>query len=277
MTPEELAAAIAALAAKEAAFAAKEAEANAAIAEKAAADKIIADKAAADALLSDEEKNKKLSPEAAALLREVMEKKASLKDANDKLKAFDGVDPAEYAALKAAKTAAETLAAEKAGDFERAKAMMAEEHKKEADLKLAAIAEKETTITAQQKMINDLTIGQSFSNSKFVTDELALTPAKARVIYGSHFEFEGDQIVAYDKPKGESARTKLIDSAGKALSFEESVKKIVEADPEKDKLLKSTIKPGGKSETIDTKVKNDGEKLSGVSIIQAALAAKAAK
>jgi hypothetical protein len=275
MTEEELKAAADALAAREAALAAKEAEIKAAAeaAEKAAveaAEKAAAEKAAAD--------GDKLTPEAAALLKEVMEKKEKLKEANEKLKAYDGVDPAEYAALKAEKANAEKARAEAAGDFERVKAMMADEHKKETEKKQAAITEKESLISQQQKMINDLTIGQSFSNSKFVTEELVLTPAKARTIYGSHFEFEGEKIVAYDKPKGSTERTKLVDSSGVPLGFEESVRKLVEADPEKEKLLKSTLKTGAGSETIDTKTESKpGDKVSGVSIIAAALASRKAK
>ena len=97
--------------------------------------------------------------------------------------------------------------------------------------------------------------------------------SKARVLYGTHFEFKDGAIVAYDKPAGSAERNILVDAKGDPLSFEAAIKKIVEADPDKDQLLKSKIKPGAGSKTT-SKAAAPAEKLeqpTGVSRISAAI------
>lgn len=73
--------------------------------------------------------------------------------------------------------------------------------------------------------------------------------SKVRALYGTHFEFNDGQIVAYDKPAGAAERTMLVDGKGDPLSFEESIKKIIDADADRDQLIKSKTKPGAGSVT----------------------------
>ncbi|MCY1309996.1 hypothetical protein D9M70_601460 [compost metagenome] len=74
-----------------------------------------------------------------------------------------------------------------------------------------------------------------------------MTPSKARVIYGQHFDLVDGKVVGYDKPRGAANRTALVDSLGEPVQFEEALRKIVEADPDKDHLLKAKVKPGAGS------------------------------
>ncbi len=54
-------------------------------------------------------------------------------------------------------------------------------------------------------------------------------------------------MVGYDKPRGAQNRTALVDQYGNAIAFDHAMRKIVEADPEKDHLLRSKVKPGAGS------------------------------
>lgn len=174
---------------------------------------------------------------------------ADLAAAKEALKAFEGIDPVAVKKLLSEQKTAEEKALEAKGDWERLKARMAEEHGKEITTLQAQLAEANAKITNTVGTINDLSVGTQFAQSKFIAEELTLTPAKARVIYGNHFEVEDGKVVGYDKPKGASNRTAMVDQYGNAVSFEEALKKIVEADPEKDELLKSKVKPGAGSES----------------------------
>jgi hypothetical protein len=258
------------IAAEAAKVAAEKLAAEAVEAAKVAAEKAAAEKAAKE----KEELEGKTTPsdKEAALLKEVMEKKAKLKEIEDKLKLFEDIDPSEAKKLLAEKKEAEKSALEAKGEFDRVKAMMAEEHTKEVTKVKTEVAEKDKTISELQSRINDLTIGTSFSDSKFVKE--LVSPSKARIIYGNHFSVEDGVVVAYDKPIGSANRTKLVDSSGNSLNFEAAITKIVESDPDADTVIRSRLKEGGKSKTTDaSKTDKNQEDSKGVNRIGAALAA----
>jgi hypothetical protein len=98
-------------------------------------------------------------------------------------------------------------------------------------------------------LITDLTIGRSFGDSPFVRDTLTLTPSKARVVYGSHFELKDGSIVAYDKPAGAAQRTVLVDSQGNNLPFDQAIEKIVKADPDHEHMVRSKVRTGSGSKS----------------------------
>lgn len=280
MTPEEIAAAAAAAAQAQA-----DSEAAAAALEasrKAKADKDAADAAAAEAAKTG---NKPQTDAEKELLREVMEKKAANKKlaedkkaAEDKLALFDGIDPAEVKKLLKAQKDAEATEAEKAGNFERVKAMMIEESSKTTAALQKQLDDERAARLADSKLITELTIGSSFSGSKFISESLVLTPAKARTIYGGHFEIVDGQVVGYDKPAGASSRTQLVDGSGNPVPFEAAMQRIIDADPDKEVLMRSTMKPGSNSSTkpgtkVDTIV-TDTSGLHGASRIAAGLSKK---
>jgi hypothetical protein len=236
----------AALAEQEAAAKAAAAEAETKKAEEAAA--------AEAAKKGDPNGDRKPTDEEAKLLKEVMQKKGKLDEANqaleaarEQLKKFDGIDPEAVRALLKEKSDAETAALEAKGEWSRLKERMAGEHATEKKSLEDKIAELQGQLVARDGQINELTVGAQFSTSQFISNELALTPAKARVIYGEHFELVEGKLVGYDKPKGAANRTPIVDASGNSVAFDEALKKIVEADPEKDFLLKSKVKPGAGS------------------------------
>ena len=197
-----------------------------------------------------------ISDTEAKLLKEVMDKKNKLKaseqraaDLEARLKQFDGIDPDAVRALLQSQKDEETKKLEAKGDFDRVKAQMVEEHSREiAALKtqIGTSSEEAATLRSQ---IADLTVGNAFGSSPFIRDELALTVNKTRQVYGAHFEFSEGQVVGYDKPAGAKDRTVLVDSKGDPLSFDLALKKIVDADPDREQLLRSRAKPGAGSTT----------------------------
>lgn len=203
---------------------------------------------------------KKISDKEAELLKEVMKKKDENKTLKDRLAKFDGIDPddvrkmLEERAENERKTReAEQKTAEERGDFERVKTMMAEEHKRELDAEKEKTKKNKDDLTEANRVINELTVGAAFSASSFIGSDLVLTPAKTRQIFGHHFELEDGAVVAYDKPRGKSERTKLVDGQGHALGFEEALRRLVDADPDRDSLMKSKLAAGAGSKTTEEK------------------------
>jgi hypothetical protein len=190
----------------------------------------------------------------AELLREVMDKKKKLRETNDalsqataKLAAFDGVDVEEFKTLKKEKTdrEAEQLAAK--GQWDALKQQMASAHAAELTAARKEATDASTEREALKAQIAELTVGNSFGNSKFIADELSVPVNKVRKLYGAHFEFTDGAVVGYDKPAGEKGRVMLVDGSGNPLSFEKALEKIVDADPDKDSVKKSKLKTGAGS------------------------------
>ena len=209
-------------------------------------DPIIEDPAiggAAAAALALRDKDKPSDNEV-KLLREVMDNKKRLKDAEAALKAFDGIDPQAIRALLATQKTAEEEALRKAGDFETLKQRMATEHDREKGELSVKLTESQTAIALAMKQITELTIGADFANSKFISTETVLTPNKARRIYEDHFEIEDGRTVGYDTPRGSKNRVQIVNGRGDPLSFDEAMKRIIDVDPDKDSLLRSTAKSG---------------------------------
>lgn len=219
-----------------------------------------AEEAAAAAKAAEEEAARKAaegktgpSDEEARLLKENMAKKEQLRKAQEEIaalkKSVEGLDLEEVRKLVADRKTAEEKALEAKGDYERLKQRMAEEHGKEVTSLKAQLEALQGEKSKLAGTINDLTVGTQFSQSQFISGELTLTPAKARVIYGDYFEVEDGKIVGYDKPRGSANRTALVDQYGSAIGFDAALRKIVEADPEKDHLLKSKVKSGAGSDS----------------------------
>ena len=264
---------------------AAKAAADKAAADKTASDKAAADKAAADKAAAEKDGDKsKLSDDAAKLLKENMDKKAALAKAEEEkaalakqLKEFEGIDPAAVRKLLADQAAAEKKALEDKGDFDRVKKMMAEEHKKELDKLQAERDAANTEKSGLAKTINELTVGQAFLSSEFIKENLVLTPAKTRVIYGAHFEIENGQVIGYDKPAGADARTKLVDASGSPFNFEAALEHLIEKDPERDQMKKSKLAAGGGGKpSVAGKTAETVTGLTGAARMKAALEAAAA-
>lgn len=211
----------------------------------------------------------------AKLLRDVMKAKeraraleAELEAARDAAKKFDGIDPEKARKILNEQEEAERNAALARGEFDRLTKQMADRHAAEQQRLKEQLEEGTRAAQTLQAQIAELTVGNSFSGSKFVADELTLTPSKARVIYGSHFEFKDGKVVGYDKPAGASDRTPLVDSMGEPLKFDEALRKLIDSDPDKDHLIRAKIKPGAGSGTSTKGAKTGGDSTKGLTSIE---------
>jgi len=252
-------------------------------------------KAEAERLAAEKAKSTPSDAEA-KLLKEVMEKKeaarvardeaAAAKAENEKLAAklaqFDGIDLDSVKELLKEKAERETAELEKRGEWDRLKAQMVEAHKAEVERIRAEAQTATATATeraaALEKRVQEATIGRSFSDSTFIREDLTLTPSKARIIYGPHFDVVDGKVIAYDKPTGTADRTPLVDGDGEPLSFEKAIAKLVEIDPDRDNLLKSKIRSGSGSENDpDVQRREKERKLTGRERIAASIKGGALK
>lgn len=242
MTEEEKAAAEAA------AQAAAQAEADAAAAAAAAAAKTQTDDAAAAVAAAQ--------AEADAAKAEV----ARLQAIADQ---FAGIDPekakadaAAVAAAEAARVEAEKAAAKAEGNFEKLRELQAAETQAAID---AANAAKEAAIKEAAEAraeLNRARIDTAFANSRFLQENTILSGPKAQRLFADHVEVENGKVVLYDKPAGEAKRAKVMDNKGNPLSFDAAIEKIINADADKDTLLKSKVVPGAGSTTTEGKPAN---------------------
>lgn len=231
-----------------------------------------------------------LSDHDAKLLRDALRHKSRARELESELsqvkatlKQFEGIDPVKVRELLEHKQQEERKAAEARGEYDRILKQMAERHREETaalNAQLETARKAGDTLHAQ---IAELTVGNAFVSSRFVADQLTLTPAKARVIYGPHFEFKNGRVVGHDKPAGSGERTVLVDSAGDPLSFDDALRKLVESDPDKDQLLRAKSRAGSGSSTttrgaqqaIERAAQASAAKLSGAEKIAAGLKALA--
>lgn len=246
---------------------ADELAAEVAAAEAAAAAEAEAARLAAEEADKDKDKKAKPSDAEAKLLKDVMKHKeaataakAAADAAAAALKAFEGIDPEEYRKLKEAASSAERTELEKRGEYDRILAQVNEQHESAITTERGKTASVEAELAAARTQIDELTIGTAFGNSKFLSTETVLSPAKARVLYGAHFEQVDGKTVGYDKPKGVADRTPLVDSAGVNLSFEAAIEKIVKADEDFESFAKSKLKPGSNSQGSQHKAEDDAPK-----------------
>lgn len=266
--------------------------ANEVVADKAIAEEVVTENVKAetqtDAQKTSQENPKEnvAKPKDDGLLKEVMEKKEKLRKAQGeldtlraKINEYGGIDPEEVRALVKREQEAKQKEAEARGDFEQVKKMMAEEHQHEVEKLNNTIAELKQKLDQNAATIDDMTLGANFANSKYINENLILTPTKARALYGSYFDLKDGRVIAYDKPAGAADRAPLIDGSGDPYDFDTAFQKIIEADPDRDTLVRSKIKEGARSRTDNLKSQNrtNGQKLFGKSRIFAGLQSDTSK
>jgi hypothetical protein len=206
----------------------------------------------------NEDPGNKPSDKEAELLKEVMKRKGNeqtlkteVTTLKEQLAKFSGIDVDQVRVLLQEKADRETAELEARGEFDRVKEQMRSAHSTELTTIKSTletqVGELSGKLSAAQSVITDLTIGRSFSDSTFVRETLTLPPAKARQVFGSHFELQDGNVVAYDKPAGSHQRTVLVDGAGAPLPFDKAIEKIVQADSDADHLIRSKVKPGAHS------------------------------
>ncbi len=197
---------------------------------------------------------KKEQQEKADLLKDAMKKKGKVKDLSDQLSAYGDVTPERLQELLDAENqriadadAAEQERLKKAGDFEALTTQMAEQHTNELSAKDAELSESQALNKQLQSQIIELTVGADFSQSKFLAEETVLPANKARRLYGDHFEVQDGKVVGYDKPANAENRVLLVDGQGTPVPFETAISRIIDADSDRDSIIRSKQKAGAKS------------------------------
>lgn len=128
----------------------------------------------------------------AELLKESMKRK-------EKLAAYGDIDPDRARRLVDAEAAAERTRQEaeqaeleRRGEFDAVKKQMVAAHQSELQVERDARNQTESENAALKAQLLEMTVGASFSGSSFLREKALMTPAKARVIYGNHFEVGED-------------------------------------------------------------------------------------
>lgn len=227
----------------------------------------------------DPPQENKPSDKEAELLKEVMKRKkqnadleAQIGTLRTQLAQFDGIDIEQVKTLLAEKKAAEEKRLEEKGNWDALKKQMKEENDKIVQRHVDENATLKATIASQRELIDKLTLGNAFGMSEFIAKEMpSYSPEKAKKVFGDHFEIEDGRVVAYDKPRGAKDRAQLVDASGDPLDFEAALRKIVDADPDRDRILRPKGKPGAGSSTLNVKPQIEKPVLTGVSRIEAGL------
>lgn len=193
-----------------------------------------------------------LKQEKANLLKEVMAKKAKLQE-------YEGINAEEAKKLleekkkaEEAQKKAEMEQAEKENNWEAVKKQMNEQHEAQKNELQKQIDSLREQIAQNQKEKETLLINNKFEESRFIRENLVLSPNKTRALYGSYFDVEGNELVAYNAPKGSANRARLVDVNGNNLTFDKAIEKIVNLDPDKNTLLKSKVHVGSGSKPVIT-------------------------
>lgn len=157
--------------------------------------------------------------------------KTRAQTAEEKLKAFDGIeDP------KAAKDALAKVA--NWGDKELVEAGKVEEIKnaaiKATEEKYKPYVDKVSTL---ETALHGEKIGGSFARSKFIADKIAVPADIVQARFGTNFKLEDGQVVAYDQ-SGNKLYSKA--NPGNPATFDEALEMLVDAYPYKDSILKGT-------------------------------------
>ena len=180
----------------------------------------------------------------------IKDQEATIADLKASAAQWDGLDVDQVKGLVEASKAAATKELEDKGEFEAIRKQMVEEHSKDMRSAGEKLTASEGVISKLNAHIDELTIGSAFSGSNFISEELTLPKSKARTVYGPHFEVDSKGVLTgYDKPAGAEGRAPIVDASGEPKSFEQAIADIVNADPDKESLIKSKLKPGAGSDS----------------------------
>lgn len=177
------------------------------------------------------------------LTRESVGRKEKLREAEEKLKALEGIEnPSEF--IPQARKALETvknLDDKKlidAGEVEKVKA----EVQKVYEAKLA-----EATKVAAEKdaLLNKTLIGGSFARSKYIAEKMAIPADLVEAAFGKNFEIKEGKVIA----KGHDGREIYSrEKPGDIAEFDEALSILVDGYPNKAAILKGSSASGGGSQ-----------------------------
>lgn len=165
------------------------------------------------------------------LTGEAASRRRELRAAEEKLKAFEGIEDAE-AAKKALETVKD-LDAKKlidAGDAEKVRLEIQKGYE-------AKLKEKDDLIAEKDATLNKELIGGRFSRSKYIADNLTIPVDVAQSFFGQAFKIEDGKVVAYDH-SGNKIFSR--ERPGEPAEFDEALSVLVGNYAHKDAILRAT-------------------------------------
>lgn len=160
-----------------------------------------------------------------------------LKGFEDKLKAFDGIDPAKAAEALALVAKLDQKKLIDAGEVDRVTKSISDAY--EAKIKESTERLTKTEATLFQEMI-----GGRFARSEFVGKSLTLAPVIAQDVFGKFFKIEDGKPVAYGS---DGVKIGSREKPGHVADFDEALKILVDAHPSKATFIRAEIPNGGGS------------------------------
>lgn len=177
---------------------------------------------------------------------EAMDRRKSLTEAQEKLKAFDGMDAA------AAKQALDNLS-----KIDQKKLIDAGEvDKVRGEINASwegRFSEQQKLTEALQGQLNAELIGGNFARSKVIAEKLAIPSDMVQAAFGSAFKVEGGKLVAYNQA-GAAIYSKA--NPGQHAGFDEALETLIDAYPNKDQIMKGNGSRG--SGAFDSKSSHNG-------------------
>ena len=184
-----------------------------------------------------------LASNLAAARGEAGKRRNELKEANEKLSAFEGIEDPEAAkeALKTVKNLEDKQLVE-AGEVEKVKTeaikVVEEKYENEIDqVYKPVMKERDDLRTA----LHDELIGGRFARSTFVAEKMVVPVEMVQNTFGKHFAIEDGKVVSKDD-SGNPIFSKT--NPGAHADFEEALEIVVNSYPDKDRILKGTDKRG---------------------------------
>ena len=246
------------------------------------------------------------SEEVAKLVKENMKKKsqiadltASVESMKDQATAFDtakneltsltaalgGLSPEDIAGLVKQQKDDQLRSLEEKGEYDTIIDGMKTSHQSTVDQLTSQHVSSVEALTVERDQlaeekaslgskIEELTIGRQFAESPFIREKSILPPTISRQTFGTNFDFDGDAVVAYDKPRGQEGRAPLVDANNNNLSFEAAIDRLYSSHQDASSLIRSQQKPGAGSKTTEgsgNQTEAIDEQLSGLDRISAGL------
>jgi hypothetical protein len=165
---------------------------------------------------------------------EAKEHRIAKEAALEKLKAYEGIDPAKArdALEKIGKIDQKQLI--DAGKVDDVKNQITQQF-------TAQLAERDAANTALQNKLDNMLISNVFSNSNFVREGIAVPSEMFEATFRQNFKVEDGKVVAYDKAGNKISSKERI---GEDATAEEAFRILVDQSPYKERILKADMGSG---------------------------------
>ena len=174
-----------------------------------------------------------------SLNEESASRRLELTGLKEQYKAFDGLDAtqAREAIEKLSKIDAKTLI--DAGQVDVVKAEMSKAYE-------AQLSEEKAKSTQYESQLKQYIVGQSFGDSKFISENLVIPTDMARSFFGAHFVVnDQNKVVALSDPNNKDSVIYSAANPGEPASFDEALAGFVNAYPNRDSIMKGSGNQGG--------------------------------